>query len=161
MKIEIDSFVTINYCIAEKDGVAITDDQQKVIASFIYGRDRILPALEKNLTGHEENDEIELIIPPEQAFGQYDPSLVSEIPISQLKFPERLEAGQLYEEMDASGRPVSFTVKEISGDSVVADFNHPGAGKAFILQAKILEVRPASSQEILSKISQSMCQGGG
>lgn len=161
MKIGMDSFVTINYTLTSQEETPVQKQGQEVTESFIYGRDRILPALEKNLRGCSKDDELELVIPPEHAFGLYDPSLVCEFPISHLQYPDKIQEGERYEERDKNGKPISFTVKEINEKHIVADFNHPYAGKSFTLKTKIVEVRSASCEEILSKISQVTDKGGG
>ena len=46
------------------------------------------------------------------------------------------------------GRVQVFNVMKIKGDSVLLDGNHPLAGKALRFDVKVLEVRPASEEEI-------------
>ncbi len=161
MKVDRDTLVAVDYTIKVKDGETPENLQKRFSARFIYGRDPILPALEKALMGHEQDDEIEVVIPPEQSFGKYDPNLVNEIPLAHIRFPERLKVGEYYGEPGPDGRRVEFLVREIHEDYVVADFNHPAAGKILVLNARIAEVRPASFMEIMKALNMACSTGGG
>jgi len=142
-----------------KDGLTPPELSKIFKTQFLYGREPVIPALEKAIFQLSEGDEIEVHIPPEQGFGKRDETLISEVPISQISHPERLKEGELYEEVTAQGQAVRFLVKEIKEDSVVADFNHPAAGKELLLKAQILSVRAASAMDILRAVNFS--RGGG
>ncbi len=159
MRVDRDTVVVVNYTLTVQDGETPPDLNRNFTARFIYGRDRVLPVLEKELFGLEPDDTIEVTIPPEQAFGQYDPKLVNEIPKTRLAHPERLKKGAYYEEFSPGGRPIGFLVKEIHDDYVVADFNHPAAGKTLLLKARVEEVKAATAMEILA--SMNLNRGGG
>lgn len=161
MKIEENTVVKINYSFDLKDGDLPGYMKKSFSARFIYGRERILPALEKALVGREEGDEFEVLIPCEQAYGPYNPDLINEIAISSINHPEKLKVGSYYEEIGYDGKPFGFTVNEIRKDSVLADFNHPAAGKDMILKVVITEARPASFMDILATMNLSMPKRGG
>jgi len=161
MRIEHDTVVTVEYTLTVTGGETPRDLDREFSARFVYGRDRILPALEKALAGHVPQDRIELDIQPDHAFGPYDPHLVSEVRFADLKHPERLRAGEYYEEVGHHGHPLRFFVRELRGDSAVADFNHPAAGKALTLRATVTEVRGASLADILASMNIARGSGGG
>ncbi len=159
MKVENDTVVEIQYMLEVKEGKTPPELSRVFKAQFLYGREPVIPALEKAILGLEEGEEVEVTIPPEQAFGHYDEKLVNEIPLSDLKNPQLLKEGEIYEEIGSHGHPVRFTVKEIKDDSVLADFNHPAAGKDLVLKARVMSVRAASALDILRAVNFS--RGGG
>ena len=159
MKVDRDTVVTVNYTVTVKDGETPEDLKRPFTCRFLYGRDRVLPALEKALIGHEQEDEIQVNIPPEQAFGPYDQRLVKKIPISGLDRSEQLKEGEYYEESGPNGKPIRFYLKKLHGDYVLADFNHPSAGKSFVLNATISEVKAASMPDIMAAMN--ACAEGG
>lgn len=161
MKVGPDTKVVVRYTLAVEDGETPPELKRTFTARFIYGRDRVMPVLEEALVGLSPEDELEVTIPPEQAFGEYDPQLVREVPISNLKHPDRIQAGQLYEEPTAHSGKMCFVVREVHHDSVMADFNHPAAGKPLQLKAKVEEVHVASLTDILEAIKLSSCSTGG
>jgi FKBP-type peptidyl-prolyl cis-trans isomerase SlyD len=158
MKITNDTVVTVQYMIRVKDGQTPPDLARVFKTEFLYGRDPVIPAMEKALLNREEGEQFQIEIPPEQAFGPYDEKLVNEIPLSQIRYPDRLKKGELYEEVASTGQVVRFVVKDIGEDYVVVDFNHPAAGKSLLLDVEVLGVRAASAMDILRSIS---CSSGG
>ena len=44
--------------------------------------------------------------------------------------------------------PIQFTITEIDGDVVSADFNHQMAGKTLRFEVEVVEVRPATEEEL-------------
>ncbi len=159
MKVEKDTVVKVKYTLNVDEGITPQELNRTFESEFLFGRDPVIPVLEKAIWNLEEGEKVEVVIPPEQAFGNYNESLVNEIPLSQISNPERLKEGEIYREKSGMGNEVRFTVKEIKDDSVIADFNHPAAGKKLLLKAKIVSIRPANSLDILRCVS--INQGGG
>ncbi len=150
MKVAPDTVVTLTYRLEIEDGKAPDWFSRPMKARFIYGRERIIPAVEKAIAGREEAETITVTIPPEQAYGPYDESLINEVPLENLKHPEQLKVGEFYEEDVTPGKKMFFLVKEIKEDRVVADFNHPAAGKNVRLIVTIDDVRPATGMDLLA-----------
>jgi len=159
MRVETDTIVQVQYMLEVKDGETPASLARIFNTEFLFGRDPVIPVLEKAILGCEEGEEVEVVIPPEQAFGKYDKSLINNIPLVQISRPDKLKVGEVYEEISSYGQPIRFTVKEINEDSVVADFNHPAAGKHLILKAKVVSVRLATGLDILRCLN--LNQGGG
>ncbi len=159
MKVGTDTVVKVQYTLQVEDGVTPPELGKIFEAEFLFGRDPVIPVLEKAVFNHEEGEEVEVSIPPEQAFGRYDKALINEIPLSQISRPDQLKEGEMYHEITPMGQEVRFMVKEIRENSVLADFNHPAAGKHLKLKARIVSVRAATSFDILRAINAS--RGGG
>lgn len=161
MKIEPDSHVIIHYTLTPSNGETPKEGGSGRTLAFVYGRTPLFPSLDRALLGLSEGETVVIHLPPEQAFGVHDPALVSRISLKDMPYPERLRVGQYHEFQDPYGRTCGFTVLEISDGCVLADFNHPDAGKAFTLTVTVSQVRPATSGEILAALNLANCQGGG
>ena len=159
MKVGTDTVVKIQYTLKLEDGSNPAELGKTFEAEFLFGRDPIIPVLEKAIWNLEKDEETQVTIPPQQAFGEYDSSLLNEIPLSQISRPDKLKKGEIYEEVTGVGRQVKFTVKDIKKDAIVADFNHPAAGKHLLLKAKIISVRAAGTLDILRSVN--INRGGG
>ncbi len=159
MKVQNDTVVEIQYTLEVKDDYTPPELSRVFKTEFLYGREPVIPALEKAIFQLSEGEEVEVYIPPEQGFGNRDESLVTEVPLSEVTRPDALKKGKLYEEVTLHGQPVRFMVKEIRKDSVVADFNHPAAGKELLIKAQILSIRAASAMDILRAVN--FNRGGG
>ena len=159
MRVGTDTVVKVRYKLEVEDGITPPELGRIFEAEFLYGRDPVIPVLEKAIWNLEEGENVEVVIPPEQAFGKHRKSLVNEIPISQISRPDDLKKGEVYQEITATGHEIRFTVKDISTDTVVADFNHPAAGKKLRLNAEIISIRAATSVDILRCMN--LNRGGG
>ncbi|OAQ21674.1 FKBP-type peptidyl-prolyl cis-trans isomerase [Thermosulfurimonas dismutans] len=145
-----DKVVTLTYSLDIEGEEAPDWFKRPLQATFIFGREPVLPLIEQAISGAKENDEITVRVPPEQAYGPYQAHLVKEIPLERLKHPDKVKPGSYYEEVGPYGQKTFFKVLEVSDKKVKADFNHPAAGKNVLLKIRIEAVREATPQEILA-----------
>lgn len=103
----------------------------------ILGEHRVLKGLEEALYSFNENEEKDIEITPEKAYGERDQSKVKIISLGELKrqginpYPNmlvRLSDGNY------------ATVKSVSGGRVILDLNHPYAGKTILYHVKVIKV---------------------
>ena len=117
--------------------------------TFVAGYKELMPALERRLIGLRENDAVEFVIPADEAFGLYDPENVSEW--SRKVFPPEMPL-QVGQKVIPANMPVEpeypLTIKEVKEDSVTLDMNHPLAGHDLHYAVKVVEVRPATPEEL-------------
>jgi len=111
------------------------------------GYGNMFPAAEAVLEGKQVDDRIEVRLEPEDAFGDYDESLLRVEPRN--RFPEVLEVGMRFEGA-AVGDDANliFTVTEMAEDKVVLDANHALAGMGLKLSCSVVGVRRATDVEI-------------
>ena len=119
---------------------------------FLVGGDDLLKRIEEALQGHGQGKVLDLHLEPEEAFGDYNESLIFLEP--RALFPAELEEGMSFE---ASALPkgcsavppdLLYTVTKIYPEHVVLDGNHPLAGIALRLHLKVECVREATEEEI-------------
>ena len=123
---------------------------QKTEEPLLYlsgGVDGMLPALERALDGKAEGERLEVRLEPEDAFGDYDETLLRVEP--RARFPDAVEPGMQFEGIPGEdGDETIYTVTDVAGDAVVLDGNHPLAGMALKFLIRIDTVRPATRDEI-------------
>jgi FKBP-type peptidyl-prolyl cis-trans isomerase SlyD len=149
MKIAKDTVVTVNYKLSDAQNNLIEDGAQPMV--YLHGGyENTLPKIEEELDGKDTGYASVIQIEPEDAFGDYDPALVKVEARNRL--PEPLEVGMQFEGMAESGapddEPMIFTVTDIADDKVVLDGNHPLAGMALRFELSVIDVRPATAEEI-------------
>lgn len=149
MKIENNKAVTLNY--------TLKDDQNEVLdrsnnASFIYlhGAQNIIPGLEDALTGRNKDDKFDLIIKPENAYGEYNPKITQVVDRSMFDSDEadELQVGMQFQSQSEDGTMMIITVSEVNGDKITIDGNHPLAGIALHYNVHVVDVRDATEEEI-------------
>jgi FKBP-type peptidyl-prolyl cis-trans isomerase SlyD len=142
MKIAQNTVVSVNYKLSDAQNNLIEDGAQPMV--YLHGGyENTLPKIEEELDGKEVGYSSTLQIEPEDAFGDYDPSLLKVEERSRL--PEPLEVGMAE---GSDEEPTIFTVTEIADDKVVLDGNHPLAGMALRFDLSVIDVRAATEEEI-------------
>lgn len=146
MQVTKDTVVTLNYRVTDPDGDLIDDGKHPLV--YIHGGyDGIFSRIEEELHGKDVGDRLEVKLQPEDAFGDYDASLVRVESLSM--FPEGIEVGMQFERAaEDSDDEMVYTITDIEGDKVVVDGNHPLAGVALIFTCTIAEVRAATPEEL-------------
>jgi len=129
--------------------------------TFVAGCSELLPGLERRLWGLREQDYVELVVPAVEAFGLHDPDFVQEW--SRRVFPPgmELEPGQKVLPANLPFEPeYPLTIKEVKGNSVILDMNHPLAGQDLFYAVRVLEVRPATEEELAPRKECQSCREG-
>lgn len=146
MEIGKDTVVSISYELKDADGNVLekSDDPVSYLHGGYYG---IFPAVEEKLQGKSQGDSCNVLLEPDDAFGEYDAELVR-VEERNL-FPSEVAVGMQFEgSPEGSEETLIYTVTEVADDKVVVDGNHPLAGQRLQFQCKILEVRPATDDEV-------------
>ena len=142
MKVSKNAVVSLDIELSDIWGNLIQKSDEPV--QYLHGGyGNIFPAVETLLEGKSIGDRVETRLEPEDAFGDYDENLLRMEPRG--KFPEGLEVGMRVEGDDGKG---IYTVTDIAEGQVVLDGNHPLAGMALKLVARVADVRPATPAEI-------------
>jgi FKBP-type peptidyl-prolyl cis-trans isomerase SlyD len=145
MKITKDTVVTLTFRASDAQGKLL--DEGKEPRSYLHGGyGNTLPGIEKALEGQEKGFAGTLVLPPEDAFGPRDETLVTTIP--KRDFPPGVKVGGQMQGTNEEGQEQVFTVMKIKGDTVHLDGNHPLAGQTLRLAVKVLDVQAASAEEV-------------
>jgi FKBP-type peptidyl-prolyl cis-trans isomerase SlyD len=163
MKIDKDSFVTIDYLINLGEAQTYPPDGKPEEISFCMGLGAMPPGLEEALMGLEANDQRVVNLSAEQAYGEFDDELVMEVPRSDFAPEVEVKPGLVFETENEDGDPVFFIIQEVHPETVLIDFNHPLAGKNLEVSFTIREVREATPEDLKEQqvCTCSECQEGG
>lgn len=119
---------------------------------FLVGGADLLPKIEEALQGLSTGAALELHLEPEEAFGDFDDTLLFLEP--RHLFPPEIEEGMTFEgsALPAGTHPQAprdalYTITDIYPEHVVLDGNHPLSGIALRLSLTVHEVRAATADE--------------
>jgi FKBP-type peptidyl-prolyl cis-trans isomerase SlyD len=153
MNIFANTVVTLTFELFEMDGTkegTLLETTPEPIAYLHGGHSGMLPKLEEALSHKKVGDQLSIVVEPVDAFGEYDAELVKVEPVSAL--PRDVKVGMQFEAYSAAdaeaGTGMVYTVTDIAEGKVVLDGNHPWAGKRLRFECKILDVRPATQEEV-------------
>ena len=118
---------------------------------YLHGASNIIPGLERALEGKTAGDTLTVSLPPEDAYGIYNPKNVQRVPMKHLILPgkgrQKPRPGTLAQLSTSEGKR-SVTIVKAGRHSAEVDTNHPLAGKTVHFDIEIIDVRAASEEEI-------------
>jgi peptidylprolyl isomerase len=143
-------YVLIDYTGKLEDGTVFdTTLKQKALETGTYEEEKeyrplffkaytgqVIKGIDKGVLGMKEGEEKTLIIPPQDAYGDYKNYLVQKIPLARLELQTPPETGKKII------TPAGSEVKVLSSTetSATLDFNHELAGKTLILEIKLVSI---------------------
>lgn len=140
--------VSIHYKLSDADGNELENSAEAEPLKYLHGAGNLIPGLENALTGKTAGDELSVAIPPEEAYGEVAPQLVQEVERSMFQGVDQVEPGMVFQAKAPDGNVQRITVREVNGDKVTIDANHPMAGVELHFEVQVVEVRPATDEEI-------------
>ena len=148
MNIGKDTVVTLTYQLTTLSGEVLEEATLDAPATYLHGGyDGIFPKVEASLEGKSVGDELEVLLAPDDAFGEYDAELVRVEPAD--LFPKDVHVGMQMEGASEDGEhAMLYTVTDVAEGQVVVDGNHPLSGQKLRLQCHVREIRSASPEEV-------------
>jgi FKBP-type peptidyl-prolyl cis-trans isomerase SlyD len=144
--------VAVTYSIIDEAGVIL--EQSDIPLYYVHGGPNdMFPEVESALEGASIGDEIEVVLPPEKAFGYHDPGMTFTDDIDNVP-PQFRQIGAQVEMQNDRGEVRSFFVSKIEDGKLTVDGNHPFAGKTLTYALTVADIRDASEQEMKQGISQ-------
>lgn len=145
------SQVALHFSVALENSIELDNTRiRSEPVSLTIGDGNLLPGFESALLGLRAGDRRTVHLPPEDAFGAWNPDNVQTF--DTVKFAERPQLDQMIEFEDKSKTTLPGVVKSVTDDITEIDFNHPLAGRNVVFEVEIVRVTPAglSGLSILS-----------
>ena len=115
---------------------------------IVFGKVVMIPGLKKIIKGMKEGEEKEVVLEPEEAFGERKKDMIKVIPLREFSmFNVDAKPGTIVHFDTDDGRIVGV-VKSRSGGRVMVDFNHPLAGKKVWYKVKVLKVAKKPEEKL-------------
>jgi len=108
-------------------------------AKLRMGDGSLSPAFEAELQGLSAGDSKEFTLYAKDAFGENNPDNIYHMERSKFE-AESLEVGAIIMFAQQDGHEIPGVIREIVGDSVTIDFNHPLAGQTITFDVDVIEV---------------------
>ncbi len=152
MAVENNNVVTLNYVLhtieenGEKTFVEQTTTENPL--TFLYGVGMMLPKFEENIAGLNAGDKLSFELEAADAYGERDDRAMAQLPADMFKEIGLPPVGEVIPLQDNQGNQFRAVVVEVTPEAVVADLNHPMAGKKLNFDIEILDTREATPEEL-------------
>jgi FKBP-type peptidyl-prolyl cis-trans isomerase SlyD len=140
--------VSMHYKLTDNSGEVLDSSEGAQPLNYLHGAGNIIPGLERALVGKTEGDSLQVEIKPEDAYGEVRPDMIQVVPRAAFQGVESIEPGMAFEARGDGGAAQRIVVKEVSGDEITVDANHPLAGVELNFDVQIVNVRAATEEEI-------------
>ena len=126
--------VLVHYTGTLDDGEVFDSSLNRDPLPFVVGSGGVIQGFDDAVRGMAVGDTVTVRIPPDEAYGEIDQSLVVSFPIAQA--PEGLQVG---DRVSVGGAPA--TVTEITDENFTVDANHELAGQALTFEIELVEIQ--------------------
>ncbi len=147
MQVANNRVATFEFTVTDENGEILDSSAESGAYPYLHGVGHLIPGLESEMEGKSVGDRFTASITPELGYGEWDESLVQNIPRSRFDGIEDLHEGMMVEAHYEDGARV-MTVTSIGDEMITIDGNHPLAGLTLNFDVKMIDIREATPEEL-------------
>lgn len=147
MQVTKEKVVGIDYTLKDEQGQLLDTSRDREPLYYLHGVGNIIPGLENALEGKATGDQVEVVVPPTEGYGERDEKLVQAVARDNFADVDDVEVGQRFRVRNETGEAV-VTVVGVEDDRVTLDGNHQLAGVTLHFDVTVRDVRDATAEEI-------------
>lgn len=142
MSISLTSTIVAHIDMTLSDGSAAdstrVNDKPAVVQ---LGNQTISPAFEQQLVGLDTGDRKKFTLAAADAFGESNPDNIHYVDRTKFSSDIPTEPGAIVTFTQPGGVELPGVIREVTGDSVTVDFNHPLAGQEITFDIEIIDIK--------------------
>jgi len=143
--IQAGSFLTLHYRLSGPDGADVINTFDDKPATLSLGTGEMSPAIEERLIGLAEGTRTQFDLAAGEAFGERNAEMIQRVKLSllrQLGDPnEEYSVGDVVQFPTPDGQAsYAGVIREVDGESLLFDFNHPLAGQPVRFEVQVIGV---------------------
>ncbi len=147
MKVTKNTVVSIDYTLTNDAGDVLDTSQGAQPLVYLHGVGGLIPGMERGLDGSNTGDELKLKIPPAEGYGERRQELIDRVPKKMFQGATDIKPGMQFQARTPQGMQV-VKVVAVDDESVTVDANHELAGVTLNFDVKVVDVRPATEEEV-------------
>lgn len=141
--VEANAVATVHYTgTLPGSGEVFDSSEGRDPLTFLVGHKQMIPGFEQELMGAKKGERRTFTLEPDRAYGQKMEEAIQTIPKDMFGDIEP-EVG-----MTLMSDVGPFNVAAVDGDTITVDFNHKLAGETLEFSVEVVDVRPASEEEL-------------
>lgn len=152
MTVENNHVVAVNYKLhtieANGEKVFVEETTNENPLTYLHGVGMMIPKFEEEMNGLATGDKKSFTILPEEGYGAIDPEALAQLPLDMFDESGLPPVGAMLPLTDNQGNQFRAIVVEVNDNAVVADLNHPMAGKTLHFDVEVINTRPATEEEL-------------
>lgn len=130
--------VSVYYTGTYTNGTVFDSNVGKEPFTFTVGANEVIPGFDQAVVGMSLNEEKNVTIPANQAYGEVNPNLIVKVPLSQFG-NHTVTAGMNISE-NQNGQIFEGVVTAVNSTTATVDFNPKLAGQTLIFNIKVISI---------------------
>ena len=144
MQVEKNKVVGIHYTISVDEEGEVFSNLGFDPEEYVHGAIAIFPMVANALEGHQVNEEVQITLAPQHAYGAMNEKLIKIFSSNLFENIESFEIGNFIQIPDGT----EAKLLQKNKDTILVDANHPFAGATLHYNIKIASIRQATELEI-------------
>jgi len=132
--------IKVDYTGTLEDGTVFDTSEGKHPLEFEVGEGKLIKGFDEAVIGMEKDEEKEVTLKPEEAYGPHNPESIKKIPRANLPADQDPQPGMMLMLKTPDGRQFPAKIVEADDKEVTIDLNHPLAGKTLKFKIKVVEI---------------------
>lgn len=135
--------IKVEYTRTFDDGTVFDSSQHEEHShplEFEVGSGKVIKGFDNAVIGMKKGQEKEFKLKPSEAYGEYEPSLVQNVPKDKIPQGPEIKKGMMLVLNTPDGQQFPAFIKDVTEKDIVIDLNHPLAGKNLNFKIKIVEI---------------------
>ena len=158
MQVEKNKVVGIHYTISVDEEGEVFSNLDFDPEEYVHGAIAIFPKVANALEGHQVNEEVQITLAPQHAYGAINEKLIKTFSSNLFENIESFEIGNFIQIPDGT----EAKLLQKNKDTILVDANHPFAGATLHYNIKIASIRQATELEIQRGLTEAViksCDG--
>ena len=132
--------IKVDYTGSLDNGTVFDTSEGKQPLEFEVGAGKIIKGFDNAVIGMEKDQEKEIKLKPEEAYGNPNPELVKKIPKTVLPKDQEPKPGMMILMKTKEGHQIPARITGVADNDITIDLNHPLAGKNLNFKIKVVDI---------------------
>lgn len=144
--LENGKFASVHYTGTLSNGEVFDSSLERNPLEFEIGKGAVIPAFEEAVKNMNIDEEKEIFVKADEAYGQYRDDMIQQVPLDEIKQFLDPQQGMTIQVNLQNGQTAPAMIKEVTESNVALDFNHPLAGQDLNFKLKLVAVNNEAQQ---------------
>lgn len=139
--------VGIEFTLKDAEGELLDRSEPGEPMLYLHGAEQIVPGLERSLEGRKKGEHFQVVVTPEDGYGELSGEEAQSIPRTSFPPEAELEVDQPIMAQTPDGDTVVLFVVEVEPEQVWVSLDHPLAGETLHYDVTVVSMRDATPEE--------------
>lgn len=132
--------VKVHYQGTFEDGTVFDSSREREPLEFTIGQKQMIPGFEKGVVGMAVGDRKNLVLPPDDAYGEHRQEMIAVVDRARLPEDITPEIGMVLQMQRSDGNHFPVRIIDCNDDTITLDANSPLAGQTLHFDVEMMEI---------------------